>query len=169
MAKTLGACGPSGFGLGTSLGTPFTMIPPRLFQIMYHSPHSTLYILYTLHTAHSTYSRQYTLHTLHTRLSTLHTLHTLHSTLSSNNPSLQHIPFLLTDSIPSNITHFHSGTRSSTLKHDLPTHATLSSLLHQYIPSYKTIFPPSIPCFLLQHYLLCCNIIFPPATISSLL
>ena len=38
MAKTLGACGPSGFGLGTSLGcTPFTMIPPRLFQIMYQS------------------------------------------------------------------------------------------------------------------------------------
>ena len=33
-AKTLGACGPSGFGLGTSLGTTFTMIPPRLFQIM---------------------------------------------------------------------------------------------------------------------------------------
>ena len=32
--KTLGACGPSGFGLGTSLGTTFTMIPPRLFQIM---------------------------------------------------------------------------------------------------------------------------------------
>ena len=35
-AITLGACGPSGFGLGTSLGTPFTMIPPRLFQIMSH-------------------------------------------------------------------------------------------------------------------------------------
>ena len=35
-AKTLGACGPSGFGLGTSLGTQFTMIPPRLFQIMSH-------------------------------------------------------------------------------------------------------------------------------------
>ena len=35
-AKTLGACGPSGFGLGTSLGTTFTMIPPRLFQIMSH-------------------------------------------------------------------------------------------------------------------------------------
>ena len=34
VAKTLGACGPSGFGLGTSLGTTFTMIPPRLFQIM---------------------------------------------------------------------------------------------------------------------------------------
>ena len=33
-AKTLGACGPSSFGLGTSLGTTFTMIPPRLFQIM---------------------------------------------------------------------------------------------------------------------------------------
>ena len=29
-AKTLGACGPSGFGLGTSLGTPFAMIPPGL-------------------------------------------------------------------------------------------------------------------------------------------
>ena len=35
-AKTLAACGPSGFGLGTSLGTTFTMIPPRLFQIMFH-------------------------------------------------------------------------------------------------------------------------------------
>ena len=35
-AKTLGACGPSSFGLGTSLGTTFTMIPPRLFQIMSH-------------------------------------------------------------------------------------------------------------------------------------
>ena len=34
LAKTLGACGPSGFGLGTSRGTTFTMIPPRLFQIM---------------------------------------------------------------------------------------------------------------------------------------
>ena len=33
-AKTLGACGPSVFGLGTSQGTPFTMIPPRLFHIM---------------------------------------------------------------------------------------------------------------------------------------
>ena len=31
-AKTLGACGPSGFGLGTSRGTPFTMIHPRLFH-----------------------------------------------------------------------------------------------------------------------------------------
>ena len=34
--KTLGACGPSGFGLETSLGTTFTMIHPRLFQIMSH-------------------------------------------------------------------------------------------------------------------------------------
>ena len=34
-AKILGACGPLGFGLGTSLGTPFTMITPRLFQIKY--------------------------------------------------------------------------------------------------------------------------------------
>ena len=34
--KTLGACGPSGFGLETSLGTTFTMIPPRLFKIMSH-------------------------------------------------------------------------------------------------------------------------------------
>ena len=33
-AKTLGACSPSGFALGTSLGTTFTMIPPRLFQII---------------------------------------------------------------------------------------------------------------------------------------
>ena len=33
-AKTPRACGPSGFGLGTSLGTTFTMMPPRLFQIM---------------------------------------------------------------------------------------------------------------------------------------
>ena len=29
-------CGPSGFGLGTSRGTTFTMIPPRLLQIMSH-------------------------------------------------------------------------------------------------------------------------------------
>ena len=36
QAKTLRPCGPAGFGLGTSLGTPFTMIPPRLFQIMSH-------------------------------------------------------------------------------------------------------------------------------------
>ena len=28
--------GPSGFGLGTSLGTPVTTLPPRLFQIMSH-------------------------------------------------------------------------------------------------------------------------------------
>ena len=28
--KTLGACGPSSFGLGTSLGTPFTIIAFRL-------------------------------------------------------------------------------------------------------------------------------------------
>ena len=35
-AKTLRVCGPSGLGLGTSLGTTFTMIPPRLFQIMSH-------------------------------------------------------------------------------------------------------------------------------------
>ena len=35
-AKTLGACGPLGFGLRTSLGTTFTMIPHRLFQIMSH-------------------------------------------------------------------------------------------------------------------------------------
>ena len=33
-SKILGACGPSGFGLGTSLRTPFTMIPPWLFHIM---------------------------------------------------------------------------------------------------------------------------------------
>ena len=33
-AKTLGAGGPLGFGLGTSLDTTFTMVPPRLFQIM---------------------------------------------------------------------------------------------------------------------------------------
>ena len=33
-SKILGACGPSGFGLGTSLRTPFTTLPPRLFQTM---------------------------------------------------------------------------------------------------------------------------------------
>ena len=32
----LGACGSSGFGLGTFQGTTFTMIPPRLFQKMSH-------------------------------------------------------------------------------------------------------------------------------------
>ena len=41
-AKTLGACGPSGFGLGTSLGTTFTMVPPRLFQIMSHCSSSAI-------------------------------------------------------------------------------------------------------------------------------
>ena len=41
-AKTLGACGPSSFGLETSLRTPFTTLPPRLFQIMSHSAHYTL-------------------------------------------------------------------------------------------------------------------------------
>ena len=34
--KTLGACGPSGFGLGTSLWAPFTMIHPWLFHILSH-------------------------------------------------------------------------------------------------------------------------------------
>ena len=34
MAKTRGAAGPEGFGRGTSRGTPFTMIPPRLFHII---------------------------------------------------------------------------------------------------------------------------------------
>ena len=34
VAKTLAACGPSGFSLWTSLGVPFTTPPPRLFQIM---------------------------------------------------------------------------------------------------------------------------------------
>ena len=33
-AKTRGAAGPNGFGRGTSGGSPFTMIPPRLFHIM---------------------------------------------------------------------------------------------------------------------------------------
>ena len=33
-AKTLGTCGTSDFGLGTSLGTSFTTTPPRFFQIM---------------------------------------------------------------------------------------------------------------------------------------
>ena len=46
-AKTLGACSPSGFGLGTSLGTPFTMKPPRLFQIRYQ-----IILLCTLFTVH---------------------------------------------------------------------------------------------------------------------
>ena len=34
--KPLEPAAPLSFGLGTSLGTPFTMIPPRLFQIMSH-------------------------------------------------------------------------------------------------------------------------------------
>ena len=42
--KTLGACGTLGFGLGTSLGTPFTMIPPRLFQIMYNPMTNTEFL-----------------------------------------------------------------------------------------------------------------------------
>ena len=32
--KTLRTCGPSGLGMGTSLGTPFTMTPPRLFHTL---------------------------------------------------------------------------------------------------------------------------------------
>ena len=36
VAKTLGACDPSGFGLGIFLRTPFTMIPPRLFHRLSH-------------------------------------------------------------------------------------------------------------------------------------
>ena len=35
--KSLGDCGPWDFGLGTCLGTPFTMIPPWLYKIMSHS------------------------------------------------------------------------------------------------------------------------------------
>ena len=35
--KILGACDPSGFDLGSSLGTPFTMITPWLFHILSHS------------------------------------------------------------------------------------------------------------------------------------
>ena len=38
--KTLRACGPSVFGLGTSLGTPFTIIPPRLFHTISQGYHS---------------------------------------------------------------------------------------------------------------------------------
>ena len=34
MAKTRGAADPKGFGRGTSRGTPFTIIPQRLFHIM---------------------------------------------------------------------------------------------------------------------------------------
>ena len=45
-------CGPSCFGLGTSLGTTFTMIPPRLFHTLSH---------YTLHTTH--YTPKSTVHT----------------------------------------------------------------------------------------------------------
>ena len=71
-AKTLGACGPSGFGLGTSLGTIFTMIPPGLFKIM---SQYTLYTLhFTLYTVHCTLS----LSTVHCTLSTVHcTLYTV--------------------------------------------------------------------------------------------
>ena len=32
--KTIGACGPSGSDLGTSLGTPFTTIHPLLFHTL---------------------------------------------------------------------------------------------------------------------------------------
>ena len=37
--KTLGACGPSGFGIGTFLVTPFTTIHPRLFHTLSQSLH----------------------------------------------------------------------------------------------------------------------------------
>ena len=53
-AKTLGACGPKGSGLGTSRGTPFTMIPPRLYHTL---SHCTVYytVHYSVHcTAHCT-------------------------------------------------------------------------------------------------------------------
>ena len=53
-AKTLRACGPSGFGLGTSIGTPFTMVPPRHFQKMtqyttlHYNINYNVQIVYTL-------------------------------------------------------------------------------------------------------------------------
>ena len=53
MAKTLGACGPSGFGLGTSLGTPFTTLSLRLFQMMSHSFQSSLLLVLIPASAHS--------------------------------------------------------------------------------------------------------------------
>ena len=45
-AKTLGACGPSGFGLGNSLGTPFTMIHPWLSHSLSHSTRTNLELYY---------------------------------------------------------------------------------------------------------------------------
>ena len=83
-AKTLGACGPSGFGLVTSLGTPFTMIPPRLFQIMSHSTRCTRYG--SMHTAWKTL---FTLHIAHCILHTIHCiarciLRTANCTINAN-------------------------------------------------------------------------------------
>ena len=64
MAKTLGACGPSGFGLGTSLGTTFTLKPPQLIQIMSHSwgysVHSWGYSVYSW--GYSVHSWGYSVH-----------------------------------------------------------------------------------------------------------
>ena len=60
---------PQGFGFGTFLGATFTIMPPQLFHIMYHSRLNTAhYPLYTAHcplyTAHCTlYTAHYTLYT----------------------------------------------------------------------------------------------------------
>ena len=51
-AKTLGACGPSGFGLGTSLGTPFTTLHPRLFHIMSQSTYALQYTMMYFNSLH---------------------------------------------------------------------------------------------------------------------
>ena len=51
--KSLGTCGPSGFSLGTPLDTPFTMIPPQLFQIMSHHTGPALSLFTGPSTQHS--------------------------------------------------------------------------------------------------------------------
>ena len=57
-AKTLGACGPLGFGLGTYLGTLFTMIPVGFSAdcpTIHYTIHNTLFFMnYTLYTVNYT-------------------------------------------------------------------------------------------------------------------
>ena len=87
-AKTVGACGPFGFCLGTSLGTPITMIPPRFFHTLYHCPLSIL--RYPLSTVH------YLLSTVHCPLSTvLYLLSIVHCPLSTVHCPLSTVKYAL--------------------------------------------------------------------------
>ena len=45
--KPLGACDPTGFGLGTSKGDTFNIIPPRLLHIMFQSYGLTKMVIFS--------------------------------------------------------------------------------------------------------------------------